>query len=142
MRAGGPGDARPTVPSVVVERCSFTVGHAQEAVLVLDSDRTEVTGCTFTVPALPQTLDLQTLLRSKRVRSLVTNQLLSRTVLDRGTAAERPSTTFTTSVRVGDFVARMNSTVPVEQWQALIAQQPPAAADLVSPDTVRALCKG
>ena len=95
-----------------------------------------MTGSTFTTPARPSTLDLGGLLGNVKVRDRVAKLLAGRLVLDRADQADRGG--FNTAVRVKDWVVRMNSTVPEQEWKALVAAQPPADADVRSAEAMQA----
>ena len=114
----------------------MVVGHTQTGALLVDVTRAHVTGSTFTTPARPSTLDLGGLLGNVKVRDRVAKLLAGRLVLDRADQADRGG--FNTAVRVKDWVVRMNSTVPEQEWKALVAAQPPADADVRSAEAMQA----
>ncbi len=119
-----------------LDGCTMVVGHTQTGALLVDVTRAHVTGSTFTTPARPSTLDLGGLLGNVKVRDRVAKLLAGRLVLDRADQADRGG--FNTAVRVKDWVVRMNSTVPEQEWKALVAAQPPADADVRSAEAMQA----
>lgn len=136
-------NATPQAPgaahSVRVADCDFVVGHGQTGVLVVNSHRTHVTGCTFTTPRKPASMSLAHLLTAPARRAKLVDRLVGDAVVDKGD--ELVETGVNTAFRVGTWAVGVPSTVPEAEWRKLVEAVPPTEADLAEPATVRRYLK-
>jgi hypothetical protein len=131
-----------TRPDVVRLRdCELVVGHLQLGALVLDAERTSVTGTTMRVAPKPQALTFDALLADADRRGALLRQLISRA---RATtiAAGEPATGFNTLLDAGGFTVAFNSSVPQTEWNKLAAAHPPTDANLASKEAVEQWASG
>jgi hypothetical protein len=128
---------RPASPGLTsgrvrVHDCSFTVGHLQTAMLIVDADMADVAGNVIQVARKPPRLGIKQLLADPLRRRKLIGQLIARPlVAERSSLVDR-----TTVLRVGEYAVRFDSAVPREAWANLLEENPPVDADLSSAEAV------
>jgi hypothetical protein len=135
VRTGGESLDDAVADSVRVRDCDFTVGHGQSGVIVINSRRVVVSGSQFTTRQTGG-VDLSLLFADRFRLSRAVDQLAGKLVVDRQQRVERGD--FNTTLRVRDFVVRLNSPVPQQEWQALLAANPPSDTDVADATSVSA----
>jgi hypothetical protein len=135
---GGDSDAQTVRRSTLVrvQDCELVVGHGQTGVVVVNSERVTVSGSQFLTPDLPAALDVSRLLADTARLRKATALLARGLVVDRKRQVTRAS--FNTAFPVGDFVVRLNSPVPEEEWRALVKANRPTRDQLANPEGVAA----
>jgi hypothetical protein len=122
--------------SVRVTACDLRVGHRQAGVLIADADRARVLDTRVTVVDSIGIPGPSLLAADQRTRAALAGRLILAPLVspvDVGPVPDR-----NTVLRIGDFVVRLQSAVTAAEWRSLIATDPPAAAETVSADAVKA----
>jgi len=127
-------DSRRLRPGVTVEACSFAVGYGQTGVLVVNGGTVRVVRNRFRPAAPPAWLTPERALAAPMLRGPLLNRLVGAVRRVAETAPDGAG--FNTAFRVGEYVVRMNSSVPVGEWAELVRANPPAPSEATTPDAI------
>lgn len=121
--------------SVRVEGCDLRVGHLQAGLLLADVGWARVRGCRVLAVDAPALRHPERLATDERTRAALARLLVAEAVVQPIALAPQPDRN--TVFRVGNYVVRLQSQVPVPQWRALLVADPPAATEGMSVAGVR-----
>lgn len=113
------------VESVRIRGCDLTVGHLQTGILVVNTDRALIEDNRIAVRPKGSDLGFSKLMESKGRRRVLVRQLVAQPLLQEAAPTGQSSTN--TSVKVGRYTVRLNSTVPASEWEKLFEANPPTA---------------
>lgn len=127
-------DSRRLRPAVTVEACNFAVGYGQTGVLVVNGGLVRVARNRFRAATPPAWLTPDRALAAPMLRGPLVQMMVGAVRRVAETAPDGAG--FNTVFRVGEYVVRMNSSMPVAAWAELVRANPPGATEATTPEAV------
>ncbi|HYW16726.1 MAG TPA: DUF6519 domain-containing protein [Allosphingosinicella sp.] len=121
-------EASVPTPSVRVLRNRLTVGYAQDGILITDCTNAIVEENEIGISSRPLSMTVPKLLENKAWRARLVALLVVNPASEGFATGEDVK-----EIRFGDWVASFDSTVPQEQWSALVDAHPPTQAQQKTP---------
>ncbi|MGH1377022.1 MAG: DUF6519 domain-containing protein [Alphaproteobacteria bacterium] len=120
-------DAKSVVPAecVTIQDCDLTVGHKQNAILLVNVEKTNVTGNCIKVGKRSKALNLRKQLEAPKMRADVKAMLIGSPVVAEVNLKDGKVNTH----KVGSYTLLANSSIPEHEWDALMRKDPPKADD-------------
>lgn len=117
---------------VSIQNCDLTVGHKQNAILLVNVENTKVTGNCIKVGARSKVLTFEKQLRSPKMRADLRNILVESPAVSEVHIKDGK----VNAHKVGSYTLVVKSNVPEYEWDALMRKDPPKAADKKSKASV------
>lgn len=134
VRGAEPGGGqRGGAVAVRVRGCTLLAGDRQVALFLDDVEAVEVDGSTLRPPVGAKAPRFETLVAEPAFRARLANVLLAEVI-----TAEPEATPGRVALKAGRFNLLFNTTVPAEEWQALMRAEPPSEAELADPAAAKA----
>ncbi|MGH1403996.1 MAG: DUF6519 domain-containing protein [Alphaproteobacteria bacterium] len=110
---------------VTIQDCDLTVGHKQNAILLVNVEKTKIAGNCIKVGKRPKTLNLNKQLEAPKMRADIATMLVGSPVVAEVNIKDGKVNTH----KVGSYTLVVNSSVPKHEWDALMRKDPPKAAE-------------
>ena len=117
---------------VTVSDCDLKVGHKQNAMLLVNIDKSTVTGNCVKVVPKPKSLNFSKQLESKKMRTKLQSMLIGSPVIAEAVIKNGR----VNAHKVGPYTLIVKSTVPEYEWDALIKENPPKEVETKSKEGV------